>query len=178
MDLREGNNVDKPWRADGVLEVKLPSEKLSNLKLEVSSNFLHSNEPDITKAIDTVRLTYNNDKKIELNSEMELKGLSNAITNPSEGQGKLILNMLDLPRVQLSGNYKFNPTPEKKTATSVLDVQYGEKAISFRSDNEYLPASSIINVKAKGNLLHEKLRNVDLQLLYTVFSYQSITISE
>ncbi|XP_043521132.1 apolipophorins isoform X2 [Frieseomelitta varia] len=167
VDLREGNNVDKPWRADGVLEVKLPSEKLSNLKLEVSSSLLHSNEPDITKATDTVRLTYNNDKKIELDSELELKGLSNTITNPSEGQGKLAVNILDLPRVQLSGNYKFNPTSEKKTATSVLDVQYGEKAISFRSDSEYLPASSTINIKAKGNLLHEKLRNVDLQLLYT-----------
>lgn len=150
--------------------MKLPSEKLSNLKLEVSSSLLHSNEPDITKATDSVRLTYNNDKKIELDSEMELKGLSSATTNPSEGQGKLALNILDLPRVQLSGNYKFNPTPEKKTATSVLDVQYGEKAISFRFDNEYLPASSTVNIKAKGNLLLEKLRNVDLQLLYTVLS--------
>ena len=150
--------------------MKLPSEKLSNLKLEVSSSLLHSDESGVAKGTHNVKLTYNNDKKIELDSELELKGVNNAITNPSEGQGKLGLNILDLPRVQLSGNYKYNPTSEKKTATIVLDAQYGEKAISFTSDNEYLPTGATINIKAKGNLLLEKLRNVDLQLLYTVLS--------
>ncbi|KAK1130809.1 hypothetical protein K0M31_018919 [Melipona bicolor] len=169
VNLKEGNNVDKPWRADGVLEVKLPCEKLSNLKLEVSSNLLHSDEPDVMKGTDSVKLTYNNDKKIELDSEMELKGLRNAITNPSKGQGKLAIKILDLPRIQLSGNCEYNPTPEKKTAMCVLDAKYGEKAISFRSDNEYLPESSTINIKAKGNSLSEKLGNVDLHLLYVRF---------
>nr|XP_033202794.1 apolipophorins [Bombus vancouverensis nearcticus] len=166
VNLRHGNNVDKPYRADCDLEMKLPSEKLQNLKLELSSSMLDSDEADIMKATDNIKLTYNNDHKIELNSEIELKGLNKDMEGPSEGQGRLTLDIVNLPRIQLSSNYKYNPTPEKKTAMVNLDGQFGEKAISFRSDNEYLPTVAIVNIKAKANLLHEKLRNVDLQLAY------------
>lgn len=178
MNVRKGNNIDKPCKIDAVWDMKLPSENLKNLKLELVSSLLDSNEKDLFKSSGTVKLTYNNDRKIELSKELELIGMNKNLESPSEGKGKLNMNILDLSPVQLSGSYKYDPTPEKKSATLVLDGQYGSKTLSLRSDNEYLPSVATVNLKAKGNLKFEKLNNVDLQLVYKVFfSFYYIKIS-
>lgn len=172
--MRKGNSIDKPCKIDGVLDMKLPSDNLKNLKLELVSSLLDSDEKDLFKSSGIVKLTYNTDRKIELSKELELIGMNKNLEGPSEGKGKLNLNILDLSPAQLSGSYKYDPTPEKKSATLVLDGQYGSRTLSLRSDNEYLPSVAIINLKAKGNLKFEKLNNVDLQLVYKVFFFYSI----
>lgn len=171
VNVKKGNNVDKPYKIDGVWDMKLPSENLKNLKLELVSSLLDSDEKDLFKSSGTVKLTYNTNRKIELSKELELIGMNKNLEVPSEGKGKLNLNILDFSPVQLSGSYKYDPTPEKKSATLVLDGQYGSKTLSLRSDNEYLPSVATVNLKAKGNLKLEKMDNVDLQLVYKVFFF-------
>lgn len=175
--MRKGNNIDKPYKVDGVFDMKLPSENLKNLKLELVSSLLDSDEKDLFKSSGAVKLTYNNDRKIELSKELELIGMNKNLEGPSEGKGKLNMNILDLSPVQLSGSYKYDPTSEKKSATLVLDGQYGSKTFSLRSDNVYLPSVATVTLKAKGNLKFEKLDNVDLQLLYKVFFFLFIPLS-
>lgn len=163
-----GNEIDKPYKSNAVFDMKLPSDKLSDLKLEVSSSMLNSDESNLLECTDNLKLTYNKDKTIAGESYLKLNGMNRDLDGPSEGTGKLTLNILELAPVKLSGKYKYNPTAEKKLAMLNLKANYGEKDISLQTDNEYHPDVAIVNLKASSNLLHEKLRKVDLQLLYKV----------
>ncbi|XP_017790563.1 PREDICTED: apolipophorins [Habropoda laboriosa] len=171
--LEKGNEIDKPYKMNGVLDMKLPLEKLNNLKLEVSGSILESKEKDIMEESESFKLTYNKDKTIQLDSYAKLVGWNKIETEPSEGTGKLTLNVLDLPPLKLTSNYKYSPTPDHKTATVDATASYGDKKIRIRSDNQYLPDKAIVSLQAEGNLLLEKLRNVNLQLDYKRFKTEN-----
>lgn len=160
-------NENEMNKLNSVLEVKLPYERLSHLNLEVFSTWLKSIEKDAFNASTNAKLTYNNDKKIEVDWSMGNKGWHN-MESVQEGDGKLAVNILDHPRLELSQSYKYDPTPDKKTVTLVADGKYGDRTFSLTSDNEYLPLEKTVNLKAKVNLNLESLRTADLQVLYKV----------
>nr|XP_012148156.1 PREDICTED: apolipophorins [Megachile rotundata] len=171
--ISEGNQVDKPSKLDGVFEMKLPSDKLSNLKLEVSSSLLDATEKNLIDYAENIKLTYNNDKKMqgELSYKLQLPDKDSNL--PSSGTGKLILNILQNPPLKVDGKYEYVPNSEKQTAMVDLNASYGDKKLSLRSDNEYLPDVATVNLKAKGNMLAEKLRNLNLDLKYQRFKEQN-----
>ncbi|XP_076231616.1 retinoid- and fatty-acid binding glycoprotein apolipophorin [Calliopsis andreniformis] len=165
--FQQGNGVDKPSKLEGVLDMKLPLEKLSNLKLELSSQMLEpSVENDLMEYKESFKLTYNNDKTVKAESHLKLQGLTKGLKGASSGTGEFSLNVLQLPPLKMKGNYKFTPTEEKKTANLDLSASYGDKAITLQSDNEYRPDLAVVNTNIKCNLLLEKLRNLEMQLVY------------
>ncbi|CAL7938756.1 unnamed protein product [Xylocopa violacea] len=165
-DLERGNQIDKPEKLNCVLNVKLPSDKLRNVKLELTSSVLEVEEKDLLESTDSLKITYNDDKTVNAESYLKLVGVLKADQAPSEGAGKVALNILDLAPVKVAGNYKYDPTGEKKTGQADLKASYGDKEVSLKTDSEELPAMTVINLKAKGNLNLQKLRNVDLQLTH------------
>ncbi|CAK9823680.1 unnamed protein product [Anthophora retusa] len=164
--MEKGDGEGKPYKLDGTLDLKVPGEKLKNLQLEYSSSVLNAKAKDLMELAESCKLIFNKDKTIALDWYLKLIGMNKFETEPSRGSGKLNLNALDLPPLKLASSYKYDPTPEKKTAMLDATASYGDKKVSLRSDNEYLPDMAVVNLKADGNLLLEKLRNVDLQLVY------------
>lgn len=165
-----GNNVDKPSKMKSVLDLKLPWEKLSNLKLELSRKLLSpTEENDLLEHGHSAKLTYNNDKTVATNSYLRLQGLQKGLEEASTGKGSLSLNILELPQLKMEGNYKFTPTEEKKTATVDLSLNYGDKVAKLQSNNEYRPDLAVVNMNVKCDLPLEKVRNLDMQLVYKVF---------
>nr|XP_034187967.1 apolipophorins [Osmia lignaria] len=171
--VNQGNKVDKPSKLEGVLDMKLPSDKLSNLKLEISSSILEAIEKNLLEYTESLKLTYNNDKTIQGESYLKLQIPDKDPNAASSGTGKLTLNVLQHPPLKLEGNYEYVPTPEKQTAMVDLNASYGDKKLSLRSDNEYLPKVATVNLKAKGNALLEKLHNVALDLKYKRFKEEN-----
>ncbi|XP_015429625.1 PREDICTED: apolipophorins [Dufourea novaeangliae] len=164
-----GDNVDKPCKLNGALEMKLPSEKLSNLKLEITQDLLEpSQESSRLHWLNAMKLTYNNDKTIKTESYLNVQGLK-LPEEASEGKGKLTLTILQLPPLNVDTSYKYKPTDEKKTAVMDLNVDYGEKKFSLKSDNEYLPDLASVKANLKSVLPIEKFRNVDMQMNYKRF---------
>ncbi|XP_017879492.1 apolipophorins [Ceratina calcarata] len=165
--LEMGNEIDTPNKGTLVIEVKLPIEKLKNLKLEASTSYLDSREKPVVEDTETLKLTYNTDKTIEL--ETYLKLLSPTKTEvPNEGTGKLSLKILDLAPLKLSGNYKCDSSPEKATHQLNLNGNYGEKKIKVEANCEDLPKVITVNVKANGNY-DSRLPDADLNLVYKRF---------
>lgn len=147
----------------------MPSEKLSNLKLEISSNLLEpTEENDLLESEDSIKLTYNNDKTIQMESYLKLLGLSKGLETPSEGKSKLTLSVFKFPQLKVDGNYKFTPTEEKKTATMDVNASFGDKKATLHVNNEYRPDVAVVNMNAKCDLQLENLRNIEMDLVYKV----------
>ncbi|XP_076681659.1 retinoid- and fatty-acid binding glycoprotein apolipophorin isoform X2 [Andrena cerasifolii] len=165
--LELGNKVDKPSKLQGTLDLKMPSDKLSNLKLEISSNLLEpTEEKDLLECAESIKLTYNNDKTIQMESYLKLLGLSKGLETPSEGKSRLTLSILKFPQLKVDGNYKYNPTEEKKTATMDVNASFGDRKANLQVNNEYRPDVAVVNMKAKCDLQLENLNNVEMDLVY------------
>lgn len=175
--MNKGDQIDKPSKLEGVLDMKLPSDKLSDLKIEISSSILEATEKNLLEYAESVKLTYNKDKTMQGESHFKLQNPDLKEPNAvSSGSGKMTLNILQHPPLTLEGNYEYVPNPEKQTAMVDLNASYGDKKLSLRSDNEYLPDVATVNLKAKGNALLEKLHNVALDLKYQVVFQEYLRI--
>ncbi|XP_076625563.1 retinoid- and fatty-acid binding glycoprotein apolipophorin isoform X1 [Colletes latitarsis] len=163
-----GNNFDKPHKMESTLELKLPSEKLSNLKLEVTRSMLgDSEEKNIMEILQGVTLTYNNDKKIKMEYDLKLKGLK-VLEESSEGTGLLKINILQHPQLKVESMYKNSFDNDKNTFSGDMVATYGDKKLALRLDTEDLPDLLVVNLNAKCTLIFAKLKNVELQLVQKV----------
>ncbi|XP_076294213.1 retinoid- and fatty-acid binding glycoprotein apolipophorin [Lasioglossum baleicum] len=165
-----GNNVDKPAKYDGVFQLKLPFEKLKDLKLETNIARLDAYLGDRRYESSTLaKLTYNSDNTILLQKEFKADNVGGNLddfTGKVEGKDKLSVNIAPHKPLNLEGSYKYVPTDEKKTADVELKFEHADKKVSLTSNNVYKPEEATVNLKLKSSLPIEKFRNVDLQLDY------------
>ncbi|XP_076762006.1 retinoid- and fatty-acid binding glycoprotein apolipophorin [Xylocopa sonorina] len=168
-NLEKGNQLDKPEKLSCTVDLKLPSDKLRNVKVELTSSALEVEKKDLLESTDTLKITYNDDKTINVEAYLKLAGLMKADLEPSEGVGKIALNILDLAPVKVAGNYKYDPSGAKKKGQANLKASYGDKELSLKTDSEEQPTMTVVNLKAKGNLNLQKLRDLDLQLTYKCY---------
>ncbi|XP_054010516.1 apolipophorins isoform X2 [Hylaeus anthracinus] len=170
--MKQGND-EKPCKVEGILDVKLPSDKLENLKLEVSGSMLgpntHRNEMESESS---VTLTYNGDKTVKMESELKLKEM-NELDEKSEGKWKFNVNVLQFPQLKTGGSYKYSLSEEKRTGSADLNVNYGDKELKLKTSADDVPEMITVNLEAKCNLNFDKLRNAELVLLHKILKNEN-----
>lgn len=165
VDYDLGDNVDKPAKNNVVFQLKLPLEKLKDVKVEASLSRLNAFLGNRRLESSTLaKLTYNSDNTIVL--QKELKSETNDFTGKLEGKDKLSVNIAQHSPLTLETSYKYVPTDEKNTADVELKFEHADKKVLFTSNNVYEPDVAIVSVNLKTALPIEKFRNVDLQLDY------------
>ncbi|XP_031841889.1 retinoid- and fatty-acid binding glycoprotein apolipophorin [Nomia melanderi] len=163
--INRGDSVDKPCKADILVDMKLPSKTLSDLKFAFNRETLLAFEKEVLRDTTSMNLMYNKDKVWKMEDDWRVSGLS-IPDKPSEGKAALTINILDYPQWKLDGNYKYHPTDEKKTADVDLKGYYGDQKFELQSNNVYLPDTSTVKMNIKSVLPMEKLRNVEMQVDY------------
>ncbi|XP_046751140.1 apolipophorins [Diprion similis] len=161
--LVRGNNVDKPTAVEWVFEIKLPSQKLSNLKLAYAGTILTPIEPTGRfEYIGKTGLTYNNDQTITLDSRYTNVGIF-VYDHVFEGSGKATLTVLSNAPITVGYNYKHDPTKELKETSGSLNVNNGNKQTSIAVDSTYLERLNVINLNIKVATPLDAIRNADIK---------------
>ncbi|XP_023288424.1 apolipophorins, partial [Orussus abietinus] len=162
-----GNNVDKPSTFEATVDVKIPSEKLKNIKLQVSDSLLTPKEVGgVFDYIQSYSVIYNDDQALKLDSHIKHLGIADA-EHSSEGTAKVAISVLNNPPLIIGSTYKHNPLGQTKQESASFDVSYGEKNVGLELDSNFLPDLSSVNINAKATTPVDKYRRIDLQ-----FSHQ------
>ncbi|XP_046492116.1 apolipophorins [Neodiprion pinetum] len=162
-NLVRGNGVDKPTAVEAAFEIKLPSQKLSNVKLEYSGTILTPNEPTGRfEYIERTELTYNTDQTIKLDSRFTNVGIF-VYDHTFEGSGKATLTVLSNAPITVGYSYKHNPTNELKETSGSLSINNGNKQTNIAVDSTYLEHLNVINLNIKATTPVETIRNVDIK---------------
>ncbi|XP_012266095.2 apolipophorins [Athalia rosae] len=173
-----GNNDDKPCTADVVFELKLPSDKLKNVKLDISASVL---TPEKTggrfEYIQKTQLTYNEDKTAKIDWHFANSGIPDE-QNVMEGSGKVTFAIHSNAPVTAGYTYRHNPINELKESAGSFNINYGNKQTSLAVDSSYRKNLDVLNINIKASTPIEKIRNVEVKLQHTVDNRGANFISE
>ncbi|KAK2585087.1 hypothetical protein KPH14_008599 [Odynerus spinipes] len=159
-----GGNVarSEPYKFDGTFsgETKLPFEKLQNLKVQSSLEYVVEPSKNFGRGKYSSDITYNNDKNIKL----ELDGRHTGDRDNFEGAGKISLTVLQFPTLSIEDTYKYTTSANIRKTENALKLNYGDKGGTLSLDVAYAPDLSTVQMNAKATTTMEKLRNIDLHL--------------
>lgn len=151
------------------MELILPLEKLSNVKLDITQSLLI--QPETSGVVDlkgSMVLTYNDDKSAKLEGAFKSSGIADD-EHLYESDLQLNLAILNNPPISLHDQFKYEPNGDKITITTNTIVKYDQKEITLALNPvTYNHDLTQINVKAKATTPYEKLRNIDLELKHEV----------
>lgn len=168
-----GNDNDKPCTIKGNVELILPSEKLRNIKLDITQSLLV--QPETAGVVDlkgSTVLTYNDDKSVKLEGSFKSSGIEDG-EHPYENDLQLDLAILKTPPISIHDQFKYEPNGDKVTITTNTIVKYNQKEITLALNPvTYNQDLTQINVKAKATTPYENLHNIDLELKHEVPSQQ------
>lgn len=147
--------------------MEFPSEKLKKFKFENHEKILIPYEAEGNFEYKTNKLlTYNDDKKINLEADVKHVGTISPETM-SEGSFKVVIGVLEHPSYQVESQYKYVPAKDKMTTMTVsgkvspTDVS-GDLQFSRSSD------WSKIQLKTKVNTKLDKINNLELDMEHEV----------
>ncbi|KAI4494899.1 hypothetical protein M0804_001100 [Polistes exclamans] len=153
-----GNNVGVPYKSKFNGEVKLPFEKLQNIKLHVSENvLLNLQENNLLEYSGVHELTYNNDKNIKMDSHLKYKVDSNG----NEGGGKISLTVLHYPTLIIESTFNNVNSDNINKGSSLIKLHYGDKGGTLSLNGAVATDLSMIDINAKATTTMEKLKNID-----------------
>ncbi|XP_043491499.1 apolipophorins [Polistes fuscatus] len=156
-----GNNADAPYKSEFTGAVKLPFEKLQNIKLHVSENLLlNLQENHLLEHSGVYELTYNNDKNIKMDSHLKYKDDSNS----NEGGGKISLTVLHYPTLIIENTFNNVNSDNINKGSSLIKLYYGDKGGTLSLNGAYATDLSMIDINAKATTTMEKLKNIDFHL--------------
>lgn len=157
----------KPYNLDSTLEMKLPSTKLKNFKLESHDTLMMP--ADAKGELDHKHkkvLSYNDDKKFTFESEVQKKGVAD-LDHSSNGKIKAMLSINDKPPYGFDSYYKHDVHPDKKHS-----LNFGTKLspVDASGDFEFSrnPEWTDIEFKAKGKSTVPHLKTFELDLKHKV----------
>jgi len=153
------------------VELILPSEKLRNVKLDITQSLLI--QPETTGVVDlkgSTVLTYNDDKSAKLEGTFKSSGIGDG-EHLYESDLQLNLAILNTPPISIHDQFKYEPNGDKVTITTNTIVKYDQKELTLALNPvTYNRDLTQINVKAKATTPYEKLHNIDLELKHEVSS--------
>ncbi|XP_058796215.1 apolipophorins [Phymastichus coffea] len=166
IDIVHGNHVDKPHTIKGIVEAKLPSEKLKNIKFEIDETILDKKDDDgVFEYSKSKTLTYNDDKTIKLNVRYKHSGNMNF---DDLGRFKRSytanLKILDKPALTITEEYDHDLTGDTKKAHEKGSIKFGDKEVTGDVQAQWSPEFNKIGINGKFTTPIEKLKNIDLQL--------------
>ncbi|XP_011871153.1 PREDICTED: apolipophorins [Vollenhovia emeryi] len=159
-----GDDIDKPHKIKGDVELILPSEKLRNVKLDYAHDLLIQEAADVVDLKGTTVLTYNDDKSAKLVGAFKSTGNDDG-EHPYESDLQLELTALKQPPITLHDHFKFEPKGDEATFNANMIIKQDQKELSLAlGPVTYNRDLTHIDLKAKATTPYEKLRNMDLEL--------------
>ena len=154
----------------GEIEAKLPSDQLKNIKFEFDETILdQQDDSGIVEYTKLKILTYNDDKKISLNTNYKSNGNKNfEDLTKYERTFTGTLTVLDKPTLTVSENYNHDLTGEIKKANEKYTIKYGDKTGTGDLTLQWHPELTKITANGKFTTPFEKLKNIDLQIDHKV----------
>lgn len=154
----------------GDIEAKLPNDKLKNIKFEFDESVLdQQDENGIFEYTKVKTLTYNDDKKIKLNTHYKHSGNKN-FDELSKFERSLTstLKVLDKPAITINENYNHDLTGDLKKVHEKGDIKYGDKEVTGDVDLQWNPEFNKVSLNGKFTTPFEKLKTIDLQVDHKV----------
>ncbi|KAK0091317.1 hypothetical protein PV326_003399, partial [Microctonus aethiopoides] len=161
----DGTHLNKPRSVDIDIIVALPWEKLRNIKYQAISNAklpFHGDEEFDYEGL--YSLTYNDDKKIEIGTGLRQSGFQS--DKKKEGGFKAKLGVLAYPPFTIETSFMHDPTGELNKGSGLLNVNYGDKAMTAEIDSTYLPNLNNVAANIKATLPSEKLHNIEFGFVH------------
>lgn len=167
-----GNDVDKPDKIKGDVELVLPSEKLRNVKLDFAHDLLIQRQAaGVVDLKGKTVLTYNDDNTAKIEGAFKSSGIGDG-EHPYESDLQLNLAIFKAPPITFHDYAKYEPKGDKATITTNTIIKYDQKEMTLALNPVTFNRDfTQIDVKAKATTPYEKLRNIDLELKHEVSFY-------